>query len=340
MPWLTARVHQVAGHTSVQTRKATSLCEGKLSKALALDPRQHCLQPLPLSRALRRVGIARKVTVGLAHRTSILKPVMRDLHAIRTPENVVFELELAGLAARTLGWAVDVLVMLVLFSVAALTCAVFGVVLAGFARALYFVALFAIQWGYGVFLEWRWHGQTVGKRVVGTRVIASDGLAISFGQAALRNLLRVVDILPAVYLLGGASVLLDARARRFGDIAADTLVVRVQRARLSPRAEIPGHAAVEAARDNLFANNDELSHEAQAARAITGAERDVVLRLAARREHLPLPVRYELFAKLARHFEQRLDLRRPAFMSEERFVLNLVAVALPLRAAKRHKHAS
>jgi uncharacterized RDD family membrane protein YckC len=263
---------------------------------------------------------------------------MRDLHAIRTPENVVFELELAGLAARTLGWAVDVLVMLVLFSAAALTCAVFGVLLAGFARALYFVALFAIQWGYGVVLEWRWHGQTVGKRVAGTRVIASDGLGISFGQAALRNLLRVVDILPCLYLLGGVSVFLDARARRFGDIAADTLVVRIQRA--LPRAETLGHDVVEGGRYNSFANNDELSREAQAVRAITGAEREVVLRLAAQREHLSWPVRHELFAKLARRFEQRLDLQRPAFMSEERFVLNLMAVAPPLPAAKRHKHAS
>jgi uncharacterized RDD family membrane protein YckC len=252
---------------------------------------------------------------------------MRDLHAIRTPENVVFELELAGLAARALGWAVDVLVMLMLLSVAALTCAVFGVVLAGFARALYFVALFAIQWGYAVVLEWRWQGQTLGKRIAGTRVISSDGLAINFGQAALRNLLRVVDILPGLYLLGAASVLLDARARRFGDIAADTLVVRVQRAPLRT------HTPHERSRYNSFADSDEL---AQAARTITAAERDIMLRLSARRERLPPPLRYELFETLARHLQERLDLQCPTFMSQERFVLNLLAIALsPLPATPR-----
>ena len=58
-----------------------------------------------------------------------------------------------------------------------------------------------------------------------------------------------------------------------------------------------------------------------------------MLRLAARREQLPLPVRYELFAKLARHLERRLELPRPAILSEERFVLNLLEVALQPLAA-------
>ena len=146
---------------------------------------------------------------------------MRDVHAVRTPENVVFEFELAGLATRALGWTVDLCVMAALVGLAATISSIFGLVLAGFARALYFVTLFVIQWGYGAVLEWRFHGQTVGKRVVGARVLSSSGLPISFGQAALRNLLRVVDIVPGGYLLGGLCALFDPRGRRFGDIAAE-----------------------------------------------------------------------------------------------------------------------
>jgi uncharacterized RDD family membrane protein YckC len=239
---------------------------------------------------------------------------------------VLFEHELAGLTARALGVLIDILVMSTLVGVAALTCAVFGVVLAGFARALYFVALFAIQWGYAVVLEWRWHGQTVGKRIAGTRVLTSHGLAISFGQAALRNLLRMVDILPGGYLLGGVSALLDARGRRLGDIAADTLVVRVQRdARLK---DVLG----ESDRMTVLVQGDAL---AQAARAITVPERDALISLVARREQLPLAVRHDLFAKLARHLEARLGLARSEFLSDERFLLNLVAVVAPSLASKR-----
>lgn len=250
---------------------------------------------------------------------------MRDVHTVRTPENVVFEHELAGLAARALAVLIDILMMSTLVGVAALTCAVFGVVLAGFARALYFVALFAIQWGYAVVLEWRWDGQTLGKRIVGIRVLASNGLAISFGQAALRNLLRIVDILPGGYLVGGASALLDARGRRLGDLAADSLVVRVERGlRLK---EILGdqERSVAAQGDGLAA----------VAAALTASERDVLVALVARREQLPLRVRHDLFAKLARHLETRLDLARPEFLSDERLLLHLAAMLSPPLASKR-----
>ncbi|HET8933314.1 MAG TPA: RDD family protein [Polyangiales bacterium] len=247
---------------------------------------------------------------------------MRDVHAVRTPENVSFEFELAGLTARALAVIVDICVMSMLIGLTALTCAVFGVVFAGFARALYFVALFAIQWGYGAVLEWRWHGQTVGKRLAGTRVLSSNGLAITFGQAALRNLLRIVDILPGGYLLGGVSVLFDSRARRLGDIAADTLVVRVQRdARLT---DIIGEEAA----------SERVANPAFGALEISALERDVMRELAQRREQLPLSVRYALFTKLARRLEQRLDVRRPEFQSDERFVLDLSSEALSPTAAK------
>jgi uncharacterized RDD family membrane protein YckC len=244
---------------------------------------------------------------------------MRDLHAIRTPENVTFEFELAGVASRALAWSLDLLAMGSLISVAALLASVFGVVLAGFAKALYFVLAFAIQWGYGATLEWRWHGQTLGKRVVGLRVLSKYGTPVGFGQAAVRNLLRIVDILPACYLLGGVSALCDARARRLGDIAADTVVVRTRR---STR---PSALTAPADRYNSFARDAGIVH---AARAVTAPERDAMIGLLLRREQLPLAVRHRLFAKLAAHLEQRLGIRRPGYFSEERFVLNLTAVAL------------
>ncbi|HTU59841.1 MAG TPA: RDD family protein, partial [Polyangiales bacterium] len=167
---------------------------------------------------------------------------------------------------------------------------------------------------------------TVGKRVAGTRVLTRHGLAINFGQAALRNLLRIVDILPGGYLLGGVSALLDARGRRLGDIAADTLVVRVQRsARLK---EILG----EHERTSQLPSGDAW---ASAAHALTAPEREALLRLIARREGLPLDVRYDLCAKLARHLEARLGLARSEFLSDERFLLNLAAVVAPPLASTR-----
>jgi hypothetical protein len=86
--------------------------------------------------------------------------------------------------------------------------------------------LFAIHWGYYVFFEGIWHGSTPGKRNLGIRVIRQDGLPIGFREAALRNLLRVADMLPPpCYILGGLVAHFDSKGRRLGDMVAGTYVV-------------------------------------------------------------------------------------------------------------------
>ncbi|HEX7476366.1 MAG TPA: RDD family protein [Polyangiales bacterium] len=242
-----------------------------------------------------------------------------DLHLIRTPENVVFEFELAGLASRALSWIIDLGAMAGLYAAAMLVAGTAGVVFSGLAAAMYFVLAFLIQWGYGAVLEWKWHGQTLGKRVVGLRVLQDSGTPITFVQAAIRNLVRIVDILPGTYLTGGVTALLDRRGRRLGDIAAGTVVVRRRR---SPR---PSAVMAPVDRYNSFENDPSVAH---AATLITPPERDAMIGLAMRRDSLPLPVRYSLFAKLAAHLERRLRIERPDYFSEERFVLNLTAIAL------------
>lgn len=239
---------------------------------------------------------------------------MRDLHAVHTPENVRFEFELAGIASRALAWAIDVCVTVALIALASTVISILGVVLAGFARAVYLVVLFALQWGYGAVLEWRWRGQTVGKRLVGLRVVSSQGMPITFGAAALRNVLRLVDLMPGAYLLGALSVLWDGKARRLGDMAADTIVVRVH------YTERPGLAAAADRGRRLYAPG-ESALIGKATRLITAQEHDAALALTKRRDTLPLAVRYRLFADLAQHLERRLGLTRPAWLSHERFVM-------------------
>lgn len=247
---------------------------------------------------------------------------MRELYAIRTPENVSFEFELAGLGSRALAWGVDVFAMAVLTGLAFVIAKLFGIVFEGLARAIYLVLAFAIQWGYGALLEWRLAGQTFGKRLLGLRAITLAGTTITFAQAALRNLVRVVDILPGCYLVGGAAAVLDKYGRRLGDLAAGTVVVRQ---RSSPR---PSAVLAPVDRYNSFSHDQTLAHAAQ---RITAPERDTMIGLAVRRESLPVVVRYALFSKLASHLERRLGVARPDHLSEERFVLNLTAIVLQRR---------
>ena len=68
-------------------------------------------------------------------------------------------------------------------------------------------------------------GRTIGKRLMGLSVRTDFGMPISFRQALVRNLLRIVDEFPGFYLLGLVSILIGPRPQRLGDRVARTLVV-------------------------------------------------------------------------------------------------------------------
>lgn len=68
-------------------------------------------------------------------------------------------------------------------------------------------------------------GATVGKMVVGLKVVTEEGTGISWGQAIIRTLLRLIDGL-FIYLIGAIFVWTSPRNQRLGDKAAKTLVVK------------------------------------------------------------------------------------------------------------------
>ncbi len=168
---------------------------------------------------------------------------MREEYTIETPENVSFGYEVAGIGNRFVGALIDVLILgVVLMLLSTLTGVVLGIT-EGFANitldrdelswagglvlAVSTLVNFLLIWGYFAIFELVWNGQTPGKRVARTQVIRSDGSAVGFLGVAVRNLVRIVDFLPGGYLVGLVTMLLNRRARRLGDFAAGTLVVRL-----------------------------------------------------------------------------------------------------------------
>ena len=93
--------------------------------------------------------------------------------------------------------------------------------------------LLTAWFNYFAFCEWRW-GQTVGKNMLGLRVIAGDGGRLGWNAAALRNLLRLADFPLALVGIDYAIVNRSPRRQRLGDRAADTLVVREPEPTLAP----------------------------------------------------------------------------------------------------------
>jgi uncharacterized RDD family membrane protein YckC len=173
--------------------------------------------------------------------------VIDDSYDLRTPEQIDLQYDLAGLGSRFLAMAID---MLIQGAVVAALAAVFGlggalltwsfrdllgtsaaiILSIGIALAILFV--FLLTWGYFLVFELIWNGQTPGKRVAGIRVLTSRGEPVTLVHALVRNLLRLVDMLPASYMIGTICILVTRRGQRLGDLAAGTVVVRERRADL------------------------------------------------------------------------------------------------------------
>jgi uncharacterized RDD family membrane protein YckC len=161
---------------------------------------------------------------------------------ISTPEGVSLELPLAGLGSRFVALLVDVLLQGLAF--AALIILLVVADAGGYAAAaLVAVAVFAILFAYPVAFELGAEGRTPGKRWSGLRVVCDDGSPITFRGSALRNILRLVDILPAMYLVGAIAIFATRNNQRLGDVAAGTLVVREPRAATVAQAALPVEAA-------------------------------------------------------------------------------------------------
>ena len=69
-------------------------------------------------------------------------------------------------------------------------------------------------------------GRTIGKALTGVRVVAEDGSKPSSGRIAARTALRIVDVLPVLYLVGVVAMAVSKKKQRIGDMAAGTLVVK------------------------------------------------------------------------------------------------------------------
>lgn len=152
---------------------------------------------------------------------------------IDTPENIVFDYQVAGLGSRFMAAVVDtILLVLTLLLVNLALWAILdslGVSLFdtenGWAFALTTLVQFAIFWGFYILFETAWNGQTPGKRWMNLRVIRSDGTPVTLTEVVIRNIIRFVDFLPANYAVGVTAAFIDGQSRRLGDMAAGTLVV-------------------------------------------------------------------------------------------------------------------
>jgi uncharacterized RDD family membrane protein YckC len=155
-----------------------------------------------------------------------------------TPERIVFRYPLAGPFRRYFAYLLDLGIVLA----AVVVIAIGLVILSGGSSSglgPIFVIYFAIMWGYRGACEALLNGQTLGKRMVGLRVVSDRGVPITGAQAVLRNLVGALDgtvpyfssigLTSMLLLLGLTSMLLTRKFQRLGDLAAGTMVVVEER---------------------------------------------------------------------------------------------------------------
>jgi len=237
---------------------------------------------------------------------------------IRTPEGVSFSMVLAGPVIRFLAWGIDACAVAVLTGVIAALASLVGAINADISGALSVGSIFVISLSYGILLEWFWRGQTIGKRLLRLRVVDDQGLNLRFDQVVMRNLLRIVDRLPALYLLGGVVCWMSRHNQRLGDIAAGTVVMRV------PSMEEPEAAAVLGGKFNSFREFPHL--EARLRQTATPGEAALALEAVIRRDELEPESRIDLFNELAEYFREQVTFPEEAMlgMTDEQYVRNVV----------------
>ncbi|WP_425174488.1 RDD family protein [Mycobacterium sp.] len=157
-----------------------------------------------------------------------------------TGDAVVLDVQIAQLPVRAVSALIDIVIVIIGYLLAlmlwAATLETLDDALTGAITVIFSVLMFV---GYPLVFETTTRGRSLGKLVMGLRVVSEDGGPERFRQALFRALASVVEIW---LLLGSPAVicsLLSPKGKRLGDIFAGTVVVSERGPRLPPPPVMP-----------------------------------------------------------------------------------------------------
>jgi uncharacterized RDD family membrane protein YckC len=259
---------------------------------------------------------------------------MEDTMQFETPENVRVQYTLAGLGTRFIAWFIDqifttlMLILIVIFLfVAGIATAQVMDDLAGRAAAAppervmgIFVGFIILMMGLGSFvyftgLELFMKGQTIGKRMCRIRVVKVDGFALDAGSILVRNVFRVLDQFPILWVIP----VMSKRAQRTGDMVGGTIVITDVSPTLSDvRVRLSDQKALDS----------EFRFDARSLQKLKEVDFEAIEGLLDRWGELPEPQRERLAEKIANSLATRLQLDQPARERRQRFLEDLLAAEL------------
>jgi uncharacterized RDD family membrane protein YckC len=163
---------------------------------------------------------------------------------IKTPEYVSLQFQSAGLGSRAAAFIIDQIILLIvniliiiglLFMINGTFMDFFSSNMPSYLVGAAIILIFIIRWGYFFAFEYFSGGSTLGKKMVGIRVIQENGHSITLLSSLIRNLLRIIDSLPMNYLVGMLMIFFHTKHKRLGDLVAGTVVVHERRKRKRKR---------------------------------------------------------------------------------------------------------
>jgi uncharacterized RDD family membrane protein YckC len=156
-----------------------------------------------------------------------------DKLTIETPEQTALDFAVAGIGSRFIAISIDTMIQIAIGLVVGIAGG-FGI--AGLSKywprssvwgsAFLVLFFFVLYFGYFAIFEIIWNGQSPGKRWTKIRVIKDSGRPLTPAESIGRNLMRIVDWMPALYAVGVLSAIITKQNKRLGDLLVGSLVVR------------------------------------------------------------------------------------------------------------------
>lgn len=173
---------------------------------------------------------------------------LRKTAYVETHENVTLSFETANVPSRLAAYIVDGIILALIY--VALFFAVLGIfrLASGPASsgsfieyldrvfdsadriylfiAIVFLAIFLVKYLYHLLWEYFTCGLTPGKKACGLRVVSVTGEPPSFGMIAVRNVFRLIHMIPGLKFADAVIMALSPKSMRTGDYVAKTMVVK------------------------------------------------------------------------------------------------------------------
>ena len=238
----------------------------------------------------------------------------------QTSEKIKIEYNVAKLSIRLAAFLVDWAILMGAFIVLYFLMIFFllgGALIIKFTKTLVPIYILMIVYGilglffifYPFIFELMWKGQTPGKRILNIQVVNDDGSYLRFSGVLLRNLFRIVDMLPVSYIFGFITMICNKKRKRIGDYVAGTIVVRKK------KVDIPKFTLNKDI--NYFSGMNNLKNK------FSDKEKYLIESYIQSKKGLHSKALDRIEKELIRLIEKKINMKKPGNIHDEDFIISL-----------------